>query len=325
MSETRIAPGLAACLAATLICLPPAAAQSIYPSHPIHVVVPYSAGGVVETVARAVTEQVGRDLKQTIIIEARPGADSNVGTAAAAHGAPDGYTWLVTGPAILVNPALYKDAGWNALQDFTCVGIASWNRTIAVVPPSLQVKTLAAFVALARARPGELSFGNPGTGSSIDLTARKFFQAANITLANAGYKGQPPALRDLVKSLVHFEIVSLSLALPAIRDGTVMPLAVFADKRLAELPNVPTIAEAGYPEASYTAWYGIYVRSATPAPVIASIHEAINKALENTAVQRRLADVDIPGRPITLGELSALMRADHEKLTALVQTSGLNR
>lgn len=323
MSERRVALGLAACLAALLLRPPQAAAQEAYPSRPIHIIIPYSAGGIVDTVARAVTEQVGRDLKQTIVIETRPGANSNSGTAAVARSSPDGYTWLVTGPAVLVNPALYKDAGWNALQDFTCVGLASWNQTVAVAPPSLGVKTLGEFVALARAKPGQLGFGNPGTGSSIDLIARKFFQVADITLANVSYKGQPPALRDLTKSLVHFEIASTSLALPAIRDGTVTPLAVFTDKRLAQLPNVPTIAEAGYPEVFYVAWYGIYVSSATPVPVVEKIHQAINKALANPAVQQKLAAVDIPGKPMTLAALSALMRTDHEKLTAVAKAVGL--
>lgn len=322
MSNKRVVFGVAAALTAALACPPPAVAEDAYPNRPIHIVVPYSAGGIVDTLARTVTEQIGRDLKQTIVVEVRPGADGNAGTAAVARSPADGYTWLVTGPALLVNPTLYKDAGWNPLQDFTCVGIAGWNQSVAVVPSTMQVRTIGEFVALARAKPGQLSFGNPGVGSSIDLTAQKFFQAANIRLANVGYKGQPPALRDLTRSLVHFEILSPLLALPAIKDGTVTPLAVFTDKRLAQLPNVPTIAEAGYPEAAYVAWYGIYVRSATPAPVVETIHQAINKALETPAVKQKLAVADIPGRPMALGELGALMRTDYEKLTAVAKASG---
>src|SRR5713101_9120245 len=184
------------------------------PNRPIHIVVPYPAGGIVDIVARAVTEQVGRDWKQTVVVEARPGANSNIGTAAVARSDPDGYTWLVTGPAVLVNPALYKDAGWDAMQSFKCVGLAVWNQSVAVVHPSMPAKTLAEFVELARSKPGQLNFGNPGTGSSIDLTAQKLFQVAGIKLANIGYKGQPPALIDLITNLMHFEIVSLALALP---------------------------------------------------------------------------------------------------------------
>jgi len=299
-------------------------AQSDYPSRPIHIVVPYPAGGIVDIVARAVTEQVGRDLKQAVVVEARPGASSNIGTAAVARSEGDGYTWLVTGPAVLVNPSLFKDAGWDALKDFKCVGLAVWNQSVAVVPPSLSVKTLREFVELARTKPDQLNFGNPGTGTSIDLSAQKLFQAANIKLTNVGYKGQPPALIDLITNLMHFEIVSLALALPHIKEGTVKPLAVFTENRVPELPDVPTVAEAGFPEAAYVPWYGIYVPAATPDALVEKIHAAIDKALENPDMQRQLAVADIPGKPLPLKDLAALMKADYEKLTRVVRESGMS-
>src|SRR6202795_4923891 len=247
MRGTKAALGVAASVAAALLAGAPAApAESNYPVRPIHIIVPYPAGGIVDIVARAVTEQVGRDWKQSVVVEARPGANSNIGTAAVARSDPDGYTWLVTGPAVLVNPTLYKDAGWDALKDFKCVGLAIWNQSVAVVNPAMPAKTLAEFVELARAKPGEFNFGNPGTGSSIDLTAQKLFQAANIKLANIGYKGQPQALIDLITDRMYFQIVSLALALRHIKSGKVKPLAVFTEKRIADLPDVPPIAEAGY-------------------------------------------------------------------------------
>jgi len=285
--------------------------------------VPYPAGGIVDIVARAVTEQVGRDLKQAIVVEARPGASSNIGTAAVARSEGDGYTWLVTGPAVLVNPSLYKDAGWDPLKDFKCVGLAVWNQSVALVPPSFPVKTIGEFVALAREKPDQLNFGNPGTGSSIDLSAQKLFQAADIKLTNVSYKGQPPALLDLMTGLIHFEIVSLALALPHIKEGTVKPLAVFTEQRVADLPDVPTITEAGFAQAAYVPWYGIYVPSATPDALVEKIHDAIDKALENPDVQRQLAISDIPGKPMPLSDLTVLMKADYEKLNKVVKTSGM--
>jgi tripartite-type tricarboxylate transporter receptor subunit TctC len=316
--------GLAASVAAALLGIATGAqAQSNYPSRPIHIVVPYPAGGIVDIIARAVTEQVGRDWKQAIVVEARPGANGNIGTASVARSEPDGYTWLVTGPAVLVNPTLYKDAGWNPMQGFKCVGLAIWNQSVAVVNPAMPARTLAEFVELARSKPGQFNFGNPGTGSSIDLTAQKLFQAANIKLADIGYKGQPPALIDLMTNLMHFEVVSLALAVPHIKDGSIKPLAVFTEKRIADLPDVPTIAEAGYPGALYVSWYGIYVPSATPDAIVEKIHDGINKALENPDVQKQLAIADIPGKPMPLAELAALMKADYEKLTAVVKESGI--
>ena len=310
-------------ISSLLVGVASASAQDNWPSRAIHIVVPYPAGGIVDIVARTVTDQVGRDLKQTIVVEARPGGNSNIGTASVARSDPDGYTWLVTGPAVLVNPTLYKDAGWDPMPGFKCVGLAIWNQSVAVVNASMPAKTLKEFLELSRSKPGHYNFGNPGTGSSIDLTAQKLFQTAGVKLTNVGYKGQPPALIDLITNLMHFEIVSLALALPHIKQGTIKPLAVFTEKRIAALPDVPTIAEAGYPGASYVSWYGIYVPSATPDAIAEKINQAINKALSNPDVQRQLAVADIPGKPMSLQELAALMKADHGKLTAVVKESGM--
>jgi tripartite-type tricarboxylate transporter receptor subunit TctC len=314
--------GLAIRLSLAVLLVGTAQAQSNYPNRAIHVVVPYPAGGIVDIVARTVTEQVGRDWKQTVVIEARPGGNGNIGTAAVARSDPDGYTWLVTGPAALINPSLYKDAGWD-VKNLRCVGLAVWNQSVALVNPSMPVKTIGEFVELARSKPGEFNFGNPGTGSSLDLSAQKLFQVANIKLTNVGYKGQPPALIDLMTNLMHFEIVSLELALPHIKAGSVKPLAVFTDKRVADLPDVPTIAEAGFPEAAYVPWYGIYVPSTTPEAIVEKINDGINKALQNPDVQHQLSLANIPGKPMSLGELATLMKADHEKLTTVVKTSGM--
>ena len=315
--------GIAIVLATMLGLGPSARAESPYPNRPIHIVVPYPAGGIVDIIARAITEQVGRDWKQAIVADSRPGANSNIGTAMVARSDPDGYTWLVTGPAVLVNPTLYKDAGWEPMTNFKCVALAVWNQSVALVNPAMPVKTLAEFVDYARARPGQLNFGNAGTGASTDLTAQKLFRVANIELANIGYKGQPPALVDLMTNRMNFEVVSLALALPHIKDGSVKPLAVFTEKRVPDLPDVPTIAEAGYPGAAYVPWYGIYVPATTSDDIVEKIHAGINKALENPDVQRQLSVADIPGRPMQLSELASLMKADYDKLTAVVKASGI--
>jgi tripartite-type tricarboxylate transporter receptor subunit TctC len=323
MSIIRAYGLIAAISAAAVSYNPSASAESPWPNRPIHVVVPNPAGGLDENVARAVPEQVGRDSNVAIVAESRPGANSNIGTALVARSEPDGYTWLVTGPAVLVNPTLYKDAGWDPMANFKCVGVAVWNQSVALVNPAMPVKTLAEFVEYARSKPGQLNFGNAGTGASTDLTAQKLFRAANIQLANIGYKGQPPALVDLMTNRMNFEVVSLALALPHIKDGTVKPLAVFTEKRVADLPDVPTIAEAGYPNAAYVPWYGIYVSSATPNDIVEKINAAISKALQNPEVQHQLSIADIPGKPMPLNELAALMKADYEKLTAVARASGL--
>jgi tripartite-type tricarboxylate transporter receptor subunit TctC len=323
MSRTGALLGLAVGVAMLLGGSAAVHAQDNWPSRPIRVIVPYPAGGIVDMVARGVMEQVGRDLKATVVVEARPGGNSNIGTAAVARSDPDGYTVLVTGPAALVNPGLYKDAGWDAMKDLKCVGLAVWTQSVAVVNPTMPAKTIGEFVALARSKPGQFNFGNPGTGSSIDLSAQKLFQAADIKLTNVGYKGQPQALVDLMTNLMHFEIVSMALALPHIKQGSIKPLAVLTHSRVADLPDVPTIAEAGYPEAAYVPWYGIYISAGTPDALAEKINAAINKALENPDVQKQLSITDIPGKPMSLRDLAALMTSDYEKLTTVVKTAGM--
>jgi tripartite-type tricarboxylate transporter receptor subunit TctC len=298
----------------------PAVADS-FPSKPVHLIVPYPAGGIVDIVARTIADQVSRDWKQSIIVEAKPGADSNIGTSYVAKSDPDGYTWLISGPAVLVNPSLHRHAGWEPMRDFKCVGLSVWNQSVAVVPASLPVKTLKEFVEKAKAQPGHFNFGNPGAGSSIDLSAKKLFQVAGIKLTNIGYKGQPPALVDLIGNQVQFEIVSLVLALPHIKDGTIKPLATFTQERIKELPDVPTVAEAGYPEAAFVPWYGIYVPAATPNDVLVKINAGISRALEAPAVKERLSKSDIPGKPMSLADLATLMKTDYQKLSAVVKAS----
>jgi tripartite-type tricarboxylate transporter receptor subunit TctC len=278
-------------------------AQAAFPTRPIRVIVPYPAGGIVDIVARSVTDTVGRNWKQPMVVEAKPGANSNIGTAEVARSAPDGYTWLVTGPAVLVNPSIYKDAGWNAMRDFKCVGLVVWNQSAAVVPVNFPVETLKDFVELAKRKPGQLNFGNPGIGSSI------------------GYKGQPQALIDLITGEIQVSVASLALALPHIKDGKLKALAVFTKERVKKLPDVPTIAEAGYPDAAYLPWYGIYVPAATSDELVGRIHEAINKALQSAEVIERLSHADIPGQPMQLDELAKLMQTDFERLTEIVKVS----
>jgi tripartite-type tricarboxylate transporter receptor subunit TctC len=298
-----------------------ALAADSFPSKPVHLIVPYPAGGIVDIVARSVADQVSRDWNQSVIVESKPGADSNIGTSYVAKSTPDGYTWLISGPAALVNPTIHPHAGWQPMRDFKCVGLPVWNQSVAVVPAALPVKTLKEFVAKAKAEPGHFNFGNPGAGSSIDLSAKKLFQVAGVKLTNVGYKGQPPALVDLIGNQIQFEIVSLVLALPHIKDGTIKPLATFTHERIKDLPDVPTVAEAGFPEAAFVPWYGIYVPAATPQDVTVKINAAISRALESPEVKQRLSKADVPGKAMPLTDLATLMKTDYEKLTAVVKAS----
>ncbi len=308
---------------ALVLCASLAHAQP-YPSKPVRVIVPYPSGGIVDLLARAVTEKIASGWGQPILVEGRPGADSNLGTEAVAKSPADGYTWLMTGPAILSNPTIYGTLPWSPLRDFQGVGVAVWNLNIAVVPATLPVANLAEFVAYAKARPGQLNFGNPGTGSSNHLSSELFFQVAGIQLVNIGYKGQPPAIPDLINGQLQFKVVALGLAAPHIKSGRLKALAAFSPQRLKQLPDVPTVSEAGYPEAGLVPWYGIYVPAATPKDVVARINGEINKALGSTEVQERIEKIGgLPGPVKTPDEIQAMMKSDFERWGRVVRAAGI--
>ena len=314
----RILPAILLTLAAT------AAGAQGYPSKPVRVIVPYPAGGIVDIVARAVMEKIAAGWGQPIIIEDKPGADSNIGTDLVAKSAPDGYTWLVTGPAVLSNPTIYGNLSWDPLRDFQGVGIVVWNQNIAVVPAALPVNTMKEFVEYAKARPGQLNFGNPGTGSSNHLSTELFIQVAGIKMVNVGYKGQPPAIPDLLNGALHFKIVALGLALPHVQSGKLKALATFTHERVKALPDVPTIAEAGFPEAALVPWYGAYLRAGTPKAIVERVNAEINKALQSPEVaDRLLKSGSLPGPVRSPDEIQALMRSDYERWSKVVRAAGI--
>ncbi len=311
-------------IAAILLLSGGLAHAQTFPSKPIRVIVPYPSGGIVDLLARAITEKISPVWGQPILVEGRPGADSNLGTEAAAKSAPDGYTWLMTGPAILSNPTIYGSLPWNPLRDFQGVGAAVWNLNVAIVPATLPVNTLQEFVAYAKARPGQLNFGNPGTGSSNHLSTELFFQVAGIQLTNIGYKGQPPAIPDLINGQLHFKVVALGLAAPHVASGRLKALAAFSPQRLKQLPNVPTVSEAGYPEAGLVPWYGIYVPAATPRDVVARINTEINRAIVAPDVQERIEKLgSLPGPVKTPDEIQAMMKSDYERWGRVVRAAGI--
>jgi tripartite-type tricarboxylate transporter receptor subunit TctC len=295
-----------------------------YPAKPVRMIVPYPAGGIVDLLARAVTEKIAASWGQPILVEVRPGADGNLGTEAVARSAADGYTWLMTGPAILSNPTIYGNLSWSPLRDFQGVGAAVWNLNVAIVPATLPVATLQEFVAYAKARPGQLNFGNPGTGSSNHLSTELFFQVAGIQLTNIGYKGQPPAIPDLINGQLQFKVVALGLATPHIKSGRLKALAAFSPQRLKQLPEVPTVSEAGYPAAGLVPWYGIYVPAGTPKDVVARINGEINKSIAAPDVQERIEKVgSLPGPIKTPDEIQAMMKSDFERWGKVVRAAGI--
>ena len=293
-----------------------------YPDRPIRIVVPYPAGGVVDVVLRAVCDPLSNALPQRIVIENRPGADGRIGLDAVAKAPADGYTLLGAAPILAVGEHLMPEMKARS-KDFVGVCGVAAPPTVFVVHDTVPARTLKEFVALAAARPGEFNAANPGTGSSIHLAQELFFERTGIRLTNVSYKGQPPALLDLGSGLLQFALISQSLVLPLIQSGKVRALAVNAAARTRSLPEVPTIAQAGYPDILMQSWYGIGAPAKTPVPVVEWLSQQFQRALATPEVRARLAATDAEILALDAARFTELIAVETRRWGALIHKRGI--
>lgn len=276
-----------------------------YPNRPIKLIVPYPAGGVVDVVTRALTDPLSAELPQRIVVENRTGADGRIGLNAVAQSAPDGYTLLAATPLVAVGEHLMADMA-GRVKDFAAVCAIAAPPSVFVCWSGMTVQTLKDLIDQALAKPGQFNAANPGSGSSIHLAQELLFERTGTQFTNVNYRGQPPALIDLAEGRVHFALISQNLALPLIQQGKLRPLAVNAAKRTRSLPAVPTIAEAGYPEALVQSWYGVAAPARTPANIVSYLSEQCLQTLAQADTKARLEGMD--------ADLLALGAADFDKL-----------
>ncbi len=301
-----------------------ALAQAAYPAKPIRVIVPYPAGGVLDQFARIVTEHIAKRWPQPFIVDARPGASTNIGTQAVKSSEPDGYTWLFTsGAALASNPTLFKNAGWDAGKDFAIVGNVSYAPLMLVVNEKMPVKNLRELVEAARAKPNTVSAGTM-YGSSAQFNLEALSQAANAKLLMVPYKGAPPVLIDLVGGSLQMGMLPPVIALPQVQSGRIRALAVAGVKRSPLFPDVPTFSEAGFPEGALVPWYGFMLPRGTPPALIKLIHAEINEALKSPEVRERLqkAGGEVPAG-MSLEELDSLIKSDTVKYTDLIKRANI--
>jgi tripartite-type tricarboxylate transporter receptor subunit TctC len=262
----------------------PAVAQT-YPSHPIQLIVPFAAGGAIDQMARAMGAALGRELGQPVVIDNKPGAGGNIGADQVAKADPTGYVLLVgTSATHGVNPSLYPKMPFDAVKDFAPV--AHWGSVpnVLVVNASSSIKSVADLIAEAKRKPGELTFGSAGNGTSLHLAGELFKQATKVDLVHVPYKGAAPASIDLLAGHITMMFDTLSVSLPNLRAGKTRALAVTSRERHFSLPNVPTFAELGYPSVVSGTWAGVFAPAHTPQAVMDRLQEANRKALQDPAV-----------------------------------------
>lgn len=282
---------LAATAAAGSLVALPAAAQGSFPSKPITIVVPFSAGGTTDILARVVGDALKDELGQPVVIDNRAGAGGNIGGALAAKAPADGYTlFMGTVGTHAINAALYKKMPFDHLADFAPLTRVAMVPNLLVAHPSRPYKNVKELIAYAKSNPGKVTFGSSGNGSSIHLSGELFKTMTKVDMIHVPYKGSAPAVTDLIGGQIDIMFDNMPSAIQHVRSGRLKPIAVTTAKRSPELPDVPTIAEAGVPGYEATSWFGMFAPAKTPAPIVAQLNAALVKVLGNPDVKKKLAE-----------------------------------
>jgi tripartite-type tricarboxylate transporter receptor subunit TctC len=315
---------LALLAAASLFALPNAAAAQDYPTRPIRLIVPYPPGGPTDVVARILAGTLSAKLKQTMVVDNRPGgAAGTVGSHVVANAEPDGYTLLLNqAGSLTIAPSLYK-LDYDPLKAFAPIGIVAESPEILTVNPSVPVKSIAEFLAYAKSNPGKINFGTPGTGTLPQLLGAQLQLAAGIKLTDVPYRGAGPAVVDLLAGRMQTMIDSSSVLLVHIQSGKLQALAVTSDKRLAELPNVPTFGEAGYPQLTASLWTGLLAPAGTPAPIIQKLNGALAETLKTPQVVQAYQKLDVEAKIVSPTELASFMAAETHRWADLIARAGI--
>jgi tripartite-type tricarboxylate transporter receptor subunit TctC len=297
-----------------------------YPSRPIKLVVPYAAGGPTDVLGRMIGEYLGRDLKQVVVVENKAGAQGAIGAETVARADPDGYTLLFTAASLFVlNPVLYKKLSYDPVKDFRMLALVTELPVVMEVHPSVPATSVAEFVAYAKQNPGKLNFGSAGVGSTIHLAGEMFKQMAGVDLVHIPYKGAGPALSDLLAGNVQLMFDTLGTAIPPVKAGMLRPLGVSSAKRIEELPDVPTIAESGYPDYLVSVWYGIAAPSKLPDEVADRLRASLDRALNDEAFRASLAKVGFPPmRPQSQAAIDKFVADDRARWTAVAKSLNIS-
>ena len=319
----NFARGFAACLAVLTWGAIGSASALDYPTRPVRWIVPYTPGGGTDITARIMAQWLSERLGQQFFIENKPGAGNNIGTEAAIHSPPDGYTLLLVNPANAINTTLYPKLSFNFIQDTAPVAGIMRVPNVMEVNPSVPAKTVAEFIAYAKANPGKINWATSGNGTSVHLSGELFKMMTGVELTNIPYKGSAPALTDLIAGTVQVIFDNMPPSLPHIRAGKLRALAVTTATRSDALPEVPTVAETvpGY-EAS--AFYGMSAPKGTPPEIVDKLNQEINAGLADPKVKARLAELGgilIPGSPVDFGKLVA---AETDKWAKVIKEGGVS-
>jgi tripartite-type tricarboxylate transporter receptor subunit TctC len=311
--------GLAAAL--LVACATPSRAQD-FPTKPIHIVVPYAAGGSVDPIARLVGDRLAKVIGQPVVIENRPGAGGNIGIEAVVRGTHDGYTLLATPSAVTINPSLYTKVPYDLDKDLVPLSLVNRNAMVILVNPSWGAKSFGDLVTRAREAQGRLNYGITGNGTLDHLVCENLRASAKLDMVKINYQGVPKAITALMAGEVQMMVASMTAALPQVQSGKLQALAVTSAERAPHLADVPTMRELGYPDFVMYGWSMLFAPAGTPRPIVQKLHDDIAKVVAQPDVTKIIADLGSEPQALSLDELKAYVRREAAYFGGIVKASG---
>jgi tripartite-type tricarboxylate transporter receptor subunit TctC len=300
-----------------------AASAQTWPAKPVRIIVPFTAGSATDILARTFGQKLQEIWGQPVIVENRPGAGGTIGAGLVAHAPGDGYTLLVHSAAYAVNPWIYHDINYDTAKDFAPIAPLGGQPNVLVVAPSSGIKSLADLIAQAKQKPGQLNFASAGTGSGTHINAEKFKLATGIDVVHVPYKGTPEALTDTMAGRVTYYFSPISAALPLVKDGRVVPLAVSSLQRSSVLKDVPTVAESGLPGFDYNLWVAMFGPASLPADLVERINRDVQRAAQSPEVKERFAGLGAEPMPMSVAQFHKFIGDELQVNQKIVQAAGI--
>ena len=317
--------GISGWLALLALAVAPlcANAQGPFPTKTVRILIGFAPGGPLDTIARAIAPKLAEDLKQPVVVENRAGASGVIATEMLARSAPDGYTLILNGITHAILPALNPKLPFDTLKDFTAVSIVGYGPLLLAVHPSVPATSLDQLLALVRAQPGKFSYASAGSGTSPHIAVEMLKRAAKVFIVHLPYRGSAPAIADVIAGHVPIVIDVGPSALPHIKAGRVRAIVVSGQKRLADLPDVPTLAEAGFPEANLATWWGMFGPAQMPKAVVERLSLGFQRALQDPEVRARFATLG--GDPVWTSpeRFDQILRTDIARFATVVKEAGI--
>ena len=304
------------------LCMGGAFAQS-YPNKPIKVIVGYAAGGAVDIVARTIGQSISGSLGQPVVVENKPGAGTNIAVKATITAEPDGYTLMMAANALAANMSLYQPAPFDAERDLVAVSLIGRVPVVIAANPNAPFNTAKQLIDAAKGKPNSIAYGSPGNGSTPHMAIELFARAAGIDLQHIPYRGGTPAITDVIGGQLPLVAVNALEVLPHVKSGKLKVLAVLSPNRSSIFPDVPTIAESGFPGFEASVWYGLVAPAATPKPIVQKLHEEVQKALQTKEVRERMNAVGGEVVPGSSEMFTNLIRSERARYTKLVREANI--